>query len=304
MHVAWCTILFILGLANGSIALRSGKWCPRACDLTLGYATFNDTDPWLSRKVRQCRSHLRITSLYLCFDEFCNLNDGEVRKRIAEDSEWCDEHAGVTLPPFHDVVDRWTSEDRAKLPRHSVEKAVQWPVLNTSVLPEKDFFERAFTTLVGSTHSYRLCIALIGSGCCVLRVWYPPSIWLVHVLFLDRCHHVWSWHSSCCYDQQHQESRLPGCGERRICCTKVRTRTFKLTTCLAKKVHHRTSSIWRPVFTATWLVHDTTSSANTHHCRFHRSPCRPELRKLSTYRRQSLLAEEVRSTTALCLRPD
>lgn len=152
MHIAWCTTLFILGLASVAGALRSGKWCPRACDLTLGYATFNDTDPWLSRKVRQCRSQLRITSLYLCFDEFCILNDGEVFKRIAEDSEWCDEHAGVTLPPFHDVVDYWTPEDRARLPRHSAEKAVQWPVLNTAVLPEERFFERAFTTLVGSVH--------------------------------------------------------------------------------------------------------------------------------------------------------
>lgn len=151
MHIAWCTFLVVYGLINVADALRSGKWCPRSCDLTLGYATFNDTDPWLSRKVRQCRSNLRVNSLYLCFDEFCDLNDGEIPKFIAEFSEWCDEHAGATLPSFHDVVDRWTPEDRAQLPRHSAEKAVRWPVLNTAVLPEKSFFERAFTTLVGST---------------------------------------------------------------------------------------------------------------------------------------------------------
>lgn len=151
MHIAWCTTLLLSGLSNVANALRSGKWCPGACDLTLGYATFNDTDPWLSRKVRQCRSELRVTSLYLCFDEFCNLNDGEVPTHIAEISEWCDERAGVTLPPFHDVVDRWTSKDRAALPRYGAEKAAKWPVLNTVVLPENAFFERAFTTLVGSS---------------------------------------------------------------------------------------------------------------------------------------------------------
>lgn len=151
MHVAWCTILSILGLANVVAALRSGKWCPRACDLTLNYATFNDTDAWLSRKARQCRSDLRITSLYLCFDEFCDPSDGEVTKFIAENSEWCDEHAGVTLPPFHNVVDHWSPEDRARLPQYSVEKAITWPVLNTSVLPEISFLERAFTTLVNNS---------------------------------------------------------------------------------------------------------------------------------------------------------
>lgn len=149
MHVAWCTTLFILGLTNVANALRSGKWCPRACELTLNYATFNDTDPWLSRKVRQCRSDLRIASLYLCFDDFCDLNDGEVPRFIAETSEWCDEHAGVTLPPFRDVVDRWSPEDRAHLPKYSAESAVTWPVLNTVVLPEINFLERAFATLVG-----------------------------------------------------------------------------------------------------------------------------------------------------------
>ena len=163
MYVAECTVLFIFGLTNVADALRAGKWCPRACDLTLGYATFNDTDPWLSRKARQCRSDLRITSLYLCFDEFCNLDDGEISAFIAENSEWCDEHAGVTLPPFHDVIDDWTPEDRAQLPRHSAEKAAKWPVLNTVVLPEKDFFERAFTTLVRSTTPATFCRALIDS---------------------------------------------------------------------------------------------------------------------------------------------
>lgn len=168
MHIVWCMLLLPFGFADVSVALRSGKWCPRACDLTLGYATFNDTDPWLSRKVRQCRSDLRITSLYLCLDEFCSLQDGEVPKFIAENNEWCDEHAGVTLPPFHDIIERWTPGDRTRLPRYSAEKAVTWPVLNTVVLPENDFFQRAFTTLVCSTIFDLSCKVLIGSGCCFL----------------------------------------------------------------------------------------------------------------------------------------
>ena len=150
MHFAWCISLLLFTLTDVVSALRSGKWCPRACELTLNYATFNDTDPWLSRKVRQCRSDLRIVSLYLCFDEFCSLEDGKVSEYIADSSEWCDEHAGITLPPFHQTVDGWTPEDRAQVPRLSAAQAVTWPVLNTTVLPEHDFLERAFTTLVGN----------------------------------------------------------------------------------------------------------------------------------------------------------
>ncbi|KAJ8115976.1 hypothetical protein OPT61_g2510 [Boeremia exigua] len=174
MHFAWCILVFFFGFTDVAVASLSGKWCPRACDLTLGYATFNDTDPWLSRKVRQCRSDLRITSLYLCFDEFCDLNDGEVPKFIAENSEWCDEHAGVTLPPFHSVVDRWTPQDRAQLPRHSAEKAVTWPVLNAVVLPESDFIRRAFTTLDAAFFEYDIHL---------VYGWYMYYFWIIIISF-------------------------------------------------------------------------------------------------------------------------
>jgi len=163
MLIAWCTTLLFLGLTNVADSLRSGRWCPRACELTLNYATFNDTDPWLSRKIRQCRSHLRVTSLYLCFDEFCDPHDGEVPRFIAENREWCDEHAGVTLPSFHEVVDQWSSEDRARLPKHDAEKAVTRPVLGTAVIPEASFLERAFTTLVGSLTSHCSSVTLTGN---------------------------------------------------------------------------------------------------------------------------------------------
>ncbi|KAF9691779.1 hypothetical protein EKO04_010513 [Ascochyta lentis] len=174
MHIVGCTTVFILGLTNVADALRSGKWCPRACELTLGYATFNDTDPWLSRKVRQCRSELRVTSLYLCFDEFCNLQDREVPQFIAETSEWCDEHAGVTLPSFHDIVDPWTQEDRAQLPKYSAEKALTWPILNSVVLSDESFFERGFTTLDAAYFEFDIHL---------VYGWYMYYFWAVVVFF-------------------------------------------------------------------------------------------------------------------------
>jgi hypothetical protein len=146
MHIS-IGLLYLSTLIHVASALFAGRFCPLACDLTLNYATFNDTDAWLSKKVRSCRSELRITSLYLCFAEYC-ADDGETEKWIEDQSPWCDEHAGVTLPPYHDVVDRWTSDERAGLRKLEAEVALSYPVLNEVVVPEEHFFNRAFTTLV------------------------------------------------------------------------------------------------------------------------------------------------------------
>jgi hypothetical protein len=148
-------LLYLSTLLNVASALFAGRFCPLACDFTLNYATFNDTDAWLSKKVRSCRSDLRVTSLYLCFEEYC-ADDGEREIWIEDQRPWCDEHAGVTLPPFHNVVDRWTSDDRAGLRRLEAEAALLFPMLDGVVVPEEHFFNRASTTLVLLSNSCRL----------------------------------------------------------------------------------------------------------------------------------------------------
>jgi hypothetical protein len=138
---SWISLLHVVG------ALYSGRFCPLACGLTLNYATFNDTDAWLSKKVRSCRSELRVTSLYLCFAQYCR-GEEEGEKWIRNESPWCDEHAGVTLPAFHDVVDHWTTQDRVGIRRLDANEAESFPVLGEVVLPDARFVERAFTTMV------------------------------------------------------------------------------------------------------------------------------------------------------------
>lgn len=85
--------------------------------------------------------------MYLCFAEYCK-DDGEREKWIEEQRPWCDEHAGVTLPAYHDVVDSWTPERRAALKRLSADEAQEWPTLDEVVVPEAHFFDRAYTTMV------------------------------------------------------------------------------------------------------------------------------------------------------------
>jgi hypothetical protein len=130
-------------------ALYSGSFCPGACDFTLNYATFNDTEPQLSKKVRSCRSELRITSVYLCFAQYCE-DDGAREQWIRDGSEWCHTHAGVALPDFHEVVDRWTAPDIARVRRLDADEAMSFPRLLELALPDADFYERAFTTMVRS----------------------------------------------------------------------------------------------------------------------------------------------------------
>jgi hypothetical protein len=129
-------------------ALCAGKYCPLACETSINYVTFNDTDSWLSRKVRQCRSEFRVTSLYLCFDEYCK-DDEETEAWLGDQTSWCEEHAGVTLPTFRDVMDRWTPDGKAEVRRLHADQALSFPSLNEIVIPDGRFFQRAFSTLVG-----------------------------------------------------------------------------------------------------------------------------------------------------------
>lgn len=130
--------------------LYAGRFCPSACELTLNYVTYNDTDAWLSRKVRACISGLRTTSLYLCFDQFCE-RETDINDWIQDQSPWCEEHAGVTLPTFHDVVDKWSLSEKAAVKRLSVEEAMNSTVQFDVIIPYTTFFHRAFTTLVSCT---------------------------------------------------------------------------------------------------------------------------------------------------------
>lgn len=143
-HPIFLTFCYLWNVATASYL---GEWCPVACETTLGYATFNDTDVWLSRKVRSCRSNLHVTSLYLCFDEYCE-DDGSKEEWIDEQSSWCDVHAGTTLPDYQTVVDCWKSEAKKNVTRLSADAAMKWPVLSHFVIPDAGFFERAFTTTV------------------------------------------------------------------------------------------------------------------------------------------------------------
>lgn len=160
MHILSC-LLSLAPLLHVTQALLAGKFCPSACDFTLQYVTFNDTDASLSRKVRACRSELRITSVYLCFEQYCD-DDGEKEKWIDEQSSWCEEHADAILPDFHDILDEWSVIDIGRVRRVDVDEAQSNLIVDEVLLPDWSFLERAYTTMV-RTHCSRGCLAKLSN---------------------------------------------------------------------------------------------------------------------------------------------
>jgi hypothetical protein len=144
IHTLFVTLFTLTHVTS---ATYSGKYCPLACETSINYVSFNDTNPSLSRKIGSCRSKLRTTSLYLCFDEFCK-QDGQTQEWIKGQTSWCDEHANVTLPSFPDVVDRWTPDEKASVRRIAADELLKFPHLGEIIVPDASFFDRAFTTMV------------------------------------------------------------------------------------------------------------------------------------------------------------
>ncbi|KAF2125976.1 ferric-chelate reductase-like protein [Dothidotthia symphoricarpi CBS 119687] len=168
MRTASISLILSFSLADVTTALYVGKWCPRACDLTLDYATFNDTGAQQSRKARKCRSEKHITSLYLCFEEYCK-DDGERDSFLHEEVTWCEERIGVTLPSYQDVVNRWTPEYKAGVKRLSADEGLEFPILGEVVVPDDMFFERAFTTLDAANFEYDIHL---------IYGWYMYYFWI------------------------------------------------------------------------------------------------------------------------------
>ncbi|KAI4947095.1 hypothetical protein J4E86_008719 [Alternaria arbusti] len=147
--------IILYTLTGASHALYSGKYCPLACETGVNYVTFNDTDPSLSSKIRGCQSELRLTSLYLCFDEFC-IQDGQTEKWIENQKPWCEAHANITLPSFRDVLDQWTPDDKARVTRLAAEKALKFPTIDEVVIPSDELVRRAFTTMEAAFWEYEI----------------------------------------------------------------------------------------------------------------------------------------------------
>jgi len=182
--------LLTCAFADVSVTLRSGRYCPLACDTTLNYATFNDTDSWLPRRVRSCRSDLRTTSFYLCIDRYCEF-DRPAASYLGEQSSWCDEHAGSALPDYHELINHWKTHHGQDIAKLHANDAFEWPTLHQVVIPDSSFFVRAFTTIVRGISHLILLFFLMMIGNRFPNIRLTSCLWLVYVLLLGYCRIYW-----------------------------------------------------------------------------------------------------------------
>ncbi|KAF1994177.1 ferric-chelate reductase-like protein [Amniculicola lignicola CBS 123094] len=134
-------------------ALESGKNCFDGCELTLNYLNFNDTSQG-SKKLQNCESALRTTSLYLCISVYCTPNGRT--GWIGETNATCQRLGNVTLPPYNKVLAGWTQEDVAGVRRLGGDEGLTFPTLNEVVLPDGPFFLRAYRTLDAAMFEYEI----------------------------------------------------------------------------------------------------------------------------------------------------
>ncbi|EOA83661.1 uncharacterized protein SETTUDRAFT_94116 [Exserohilum turcica Et28A] len=152
-------------------ALYAGEYCPLACETTINYVTFNDTPPSSSWLVNRCRSDMHITSVYLCFDEFCT-RDGAIADWIKTQSSACYQTANVTLPPLQRVLQHWQPHEKAKVERLRAQQALKFPSLSHMVIPEHAFFQRALSTVETAAWEYKIHL---------VYGWYMYYFWAVVV---------------------------------------------------------------------------------------------------------------------------
>ncbi|USP77444.1 hypothetical protein yc1106_04718 [Curvularia clavata] len=176
----------------------SGEYCPLACETTINYVSFNDTDPSLSWKVNACRSTFRINSLYLCFDEFCK-RDGAISAWIRTQNHSCTADANVTLPSLPQVLNQWRPDDRDKLERLTVAKALSFPSVNHPVLPETSLLDRAFTTVEAANWEYKIHL---------VYGWYMYYFWVLVVAVGVANRLYWSIYKLRYKERKHRNAML------------------------------------------------------------------------------------------------
>ena len=141
-------LLFLFGTGHLAGAVKRSDFCLNACELTLNYVDFVDTNSTLPKKTRRCQSILFASSLYLCAWEYCKADSHGLW--LVEKNEQCVRLANVTLPPY-DIIRNYTDDDVAGLRRLSAQEDL-WngaqTYLSEVVIPEAAFFDRAFKTLV------------------------------------------------------------------------------------------------------------------------------------------------------------
>lgn len=132
----WLAILTCTTRGSAS----GGPLCDAACQNTFQSVRFSDEPPG-SRggATRYCHSALLVESLYLCLW----MHQCEAGPAVAALNETC-----LDLPPYEEVVGRWTEEEMGGLRRFNGTVPGVGKMMGGAVVPEDGFWEVWWRTLV------------------------------------------------------------------------------------------------------------------------------------------------------------
>lgn len=143
-------LLSALHVPAHAAAAHSRPICLQSCTHCLKTAIFEDGFSHNPAAEQFCRSQLKLTSLYLCMDLHCRVQEREYGVELLSSS--CEEKYDVSVPRFEDVVSGYTDEDVARLHRVEFTEEPKKEIFEEAVVPTGKYFRLWFGTLV-RTHA-------------------------------------------------------------------------------------------------------------------------------------------------------
>jgi hypothetical protein len=138
-------LLTLWSSSTWALNAQSGGNCFEACELSLQTCRFQDSDPGAPLLTRECRSSLRLESLYFCASTYCA--DGTAVLGLNGFNETCQSSGNTTLASVDVFANHTEAEVRQwrKIERNETTNII---VLDEAVLPSETLFRLSLDTIV------------------------------------------------------------------------------------------------------------------------------------------------------------
>ena len=130
--------------------------CFEACQMAVRPLLFNDTAGLSPNpKIRTCQSTLDLTSLYLCTRVYCDI--GQRTAGLEFLNATCQGSVHASVPPYEDLMGKYTDEDVANVRRISREEWDDAGPFPEPVMASDELFAIIFDTLVSIRKPLSFC---------------------------------------------------------------------------------------------------------------------------------------------------
>lgn len=140
MIVTSLTLWLICHIARALAASRAEN-CAAACFNALTPLKFKDIDADATYYTGLCNSTLLIDSTYACFATYCSQYSAANSFGVVDSD--CTDYGFITLTSYKDTI---SSMQLSAVPTVQILEEIN--MINNTVLPDKDYFDTSFRTLV------------------------------------------------------------------------------------------------------------------------------------------------------------